>query len=155
MRGVFVFYCFWFIQYISTLMALKPKLLLNRSASDNLINSIYIFLRNKQQQNRNLSFKPKHFASRTLHSLEWKLSNPCVGSLVRVTFACAAGSRSSSLTFIFLPSPKRQTWPPAPSTPILTPTLQNEGRMRIQYKCLVLLYVFPEIKLRGLVISKT
>jgi hypothetical protein len=31
----------------------------------------------------------------------------------------------------------------------------NEGPVRIQYKCLVLIYVFPEIKLRGLVISIT
>jgi hypothetical protein len=31
----------------------------------------------------------------------------------------------------------------------------NEGTMRIQYKCLVSIYVFPEMKLRGLVISKT
>ncbi len=31
----------------------------------------------------------------------------------------------------------------------------NKGPMRIQYKCLVLIYVFPEMKLRGLVISKT
>jgi hypothetical protein len=31
----------------------------------------------------------------------------------------------------------------------------NEGPVRIQYKCLVPIYVFPEIKLHGLVISKT
>ncbi len=31
----------------------------------------------------------------------------------------------------------------------------NEGPVRIQYKCLVLIYAFPEIKLHGLVISKT
>jgi hypothetical protein len=31
----------------------------------------------------------------------------------------------------------------------------NEGPVRIQYKCLVLIYVFPEMKLCGLVISKT
>jgi hypothetical protein len=32
----------------------------------------------------------------------------------------------------------------------------NEGLVvRIQYKCLVTIYVFPEMKLRGLVISKT
>jgi hypothetical protein len=31
----------------------------------------------------------------------------------------------------------------------------NEGPVRIQYKYLVPLYVFPEIKLRSLVISKT
>ncbi len=31
----------------------------------------------------------------------------------------------------------------------------NEGPVRIQYKCLVLISVFPEMKLRGLVISKT
>jgi hypothetical protein len=31
----------------------------------------------------------------------------------------------------------------------------NEGPMRIQYKCLVAIVVFPEMKLRGLVISKT
>jgi hypothetical protein len=31
----------------------------------------------------------------------------------------------------------------------------NEGPVRIQYKCLVPIYVFPEMKLRCLVISKT
>jgi hypothetical protein len=31
----------------------------------------------------------------------------------------------------------------------------NEGPVRIQYKCLVPIYVFPEMKLCGLVISKT
>ncbi len=31
----------------------------------------------------------------------------------------------------------------------------NEGPVRIQYNCLVLIYVFPEMKLLGLVISKT
>jgi hypothetical protein len=31
----------------------------------------------------------------------------------------------------------------------------NEGPVTIQYKCLVLIYVFPEIKLSSLVISKT
>ncbi len=31
----------------------------------------------------------------------------------------------------------------------------NEGPVRIQYKCLVPIYVFPEIKLQGLVISET
>ncbi len=31
----------------------------------------------------------------------------------------------------------------------------NEGPARIQYKCLVLIYVFPAMKLYGLVISKT
>jgi hypothetical protein len=31
----------------------------------------------------------------------------------------------------------------------------NEGPVRIQYKCLVQIYVFPEMKLRDLVISKT
>jgi hypothetical protein len=31
----------------------------------------------------------------------------------------------------------------------------NEGPVKIQYKCLVPIYVFPEMKLRGLVISKT
>jgi hypothetical protein len=30
-----------------------------------------------------------------------------------------------------------------------------EGPVRIQCKCLVPIYVFPEIKLHGLVISKT
>jgi hypothetical protein len=30
----------------------------------------------------------------------------------------------------------------------------NEGLVRIQYKCLVPIYVFPEMKLPGLVISK-
>jgi hypothetical protein len=29
----------------------------------------------------------------------------------------------------------------------------NEGPLRIQYKCLVPIYVFPEMKLDGLVIS--
>jgi hypothetical protein len=31
----------------------------------------------------------------------------------------------------------------------------NEGPLRIQYRCLVLIYVFPETKLRSLVISET
>jgi hypothetical protein len=31
----------------------------------------------------------------------------------------------------------------------------NEGRVRIQYKCLVLFYVFAEMKLCSLVISRT
>jgi hypothetical protein len=31
----------------------------------------------------------------------------------------------------------------------------NEGPMRIKYKCLVPIYVFPELKLRDLIISKT
>ncbi len=31
----------------------------------------------------------------------------------------------------------------------------NEGPVRIQYKCLVPIYVFPEMKLRSVVISKT
>ncbi len=30
----------------------------------------------------------------------------------------------------------------------------NEGPVRIQYKCLVLIYIFPEMKLCGLVIFK-
>ncbi len=30
----------------------------------------------------------------------------------------------------------------------------NEGPVRIQYKCLVPIYVFPEMKLRGLAIPK-
>jgi hypothetical protein len=30
----------------------------------------------------------------------------------------------------------------------------NEGLVRIQYKCLVPIYVFPEMKLPGLFISK-
>jgi hypothetical protein len=33
--------------------------------------------------------------------------------------------------------------------------IENEGPVRIQYKCLVPIYVFPEMKLRGLVIPKT
>jgi hypothetical protein len=32
---------------------------------------------------------------------------------------------------------------------------KNEGPMRIQYKCLVPIYVFPEMKLCSLVLSKT
>jgi hypothetical protein len=31
----------------------------------------------------------------------------------------------------------------------------NEGPVRIQYKRLVQIYVFPEMKMRGIVISKT
>jgi hypothetical protein len=31
----------------------------------------------------------------------------------------------------------------------------NEGPVRIQYKCLAPIYVFPEMKLRSFVISKT
>ncbi len=31
----------------------------------------------------------------------------------------------------------------------------NEGLVKILYKCMVLIYVFPEMKLRSLVISKT
>jgi hypothetical protein len=30
-----------------------------------------------------------------------------------------------------------------------------EGLVRLQYKCLVPIYVFPEMKLRGILISKT
>jgi hypothetical protein len=33
--------------------------------------------------------------------------------------------------------------------------IANEGPVRIKYKCLVPIYVFPEMKLCGLVISKT
>jgi hypothetical protein len=36
-----------------------------------------------------------------------------------------------------------------------TVTAANEGPMRILYKCLVLIYVFPEMKLQDLAISKT
>jgi hypothetical protein len=36
-----------------------------------------------------------------------------------------------------------------------TTCTSTEGSVRIQYKCLVTIYVFPEMKLRGLVISKT
>ncbi len=32
---------------------------------------------------------------------------------------------------------------------------ENEGPVRIQYKCLVRIYVFPEMKLNGLIISRT
>jgi hypothetical protein len=32
---------------------------------------------------------------------------------------------------------------------------ENEGPVRIQYRCLVPIYVFPEMKLYSLVISKT
>jgi hypothetical protein len=39
------------------------------------------------------------------------------------------------------------------STPISLINTANEGPVRIQYKCLV--YVFPEMKLRGLFIFKT
>jgi len=31
----------------------------------------------------------------------------------------------------------------------------NEGLVRIQYKCLIPIYVFPEIKLHNLIISNT
>ncbi len=34
------------------------------------------------------------------------------------------------------------------------PTVNDEP-LRIQYKCLVSIYIFPEMKLGGLVISKT
>ncbi len=37
----------------------------------------------------------------------------------------------------------------------ITSDTANEGPVRIQYKCLFLIYVFPEMKLRDLVISKT
>ncbi len=44
-------------------------------------------------------------------------------------------------------------------SPLLTPHLSirtaNEGPVKIQYKCLVMIYVFPAIKLRDLVTSKT
>jgi hypothetical protein len=33
--------------------------------------------------------------------------------------------------------------------------LQMKGRVRIPYKCLVPIYVFPEMKLRSLIISIT
>jgi hypothetical protein len=35
------------------------------------------------------------------------------------------------------------------------PYTANEGPVRIQYQCLVPIYVFPEMKLCSLVISKT
>ncbi len=34
------------------------------------------------------------------------------------------------------------------------PFTENEGPMRIQYKCLVPIYIFPEMKLCSLLISK-
>jgi hypothetical protein len=37
----------------------------------------------------------------------------------------------------------------------IVPCTANEGLVRIQYKCLVPIYVFPEMELLGLVISKT
>ncbi len=37
----------------------------------------------------------------------------------------------------------------------LIPCTANERPVRAQYKCLVPIYVFPEIKLRDVVISKT
>jgi hypothetical protein len=38
---------------------------------------------------------------------------------------------------------------------IITSYTANEGPVRIQYKCLVPIYVFPDLKLCSLVISKT
>jgi hypothetical protein len=35
------------------------------------------------------------------------------------------------------------------------PFTANEGPVRIQYKCLVPIYVFPEMNLRGRIISRT
>jgi hypothetical protein len=35
------------------------------------------------------------------------------------------------------------------------PYTVNEGPVKIQYKCLVPIYVFPEMKLCGLIVSKT
>ncbi len=35
------------------------------------------------------------------------------------------------------------------------PALQMKGALRIQYKCLFSICIFPEMKQRGLVISKT
>ncbi len=40
-------------------------------------------------------------------------------------------------------------------TTIVSLHTANEGPMRIQYKCLVPIYVFQEMKLYGLIISKT
>jgi hypothetical protein len=42
-----------------------------------------------------------------------------------------------------------------PSTIISPLSTAKEGPVRIQYKCLVPIYVFPEMKLCRLVISKT
>jgi hypothetical protein len=39
--------------------------------------------------------------------------------------------------------------------PVYIRCTANEGPVRIQFKCLVPIYVFPEMKLRGLVTSKT
>jgi hypothetical protein len=41
------------------------------------------------------------------------------------------------------------------NSPFDTIHTANEGSVRIQYKCLVPIYVVPEMKLRGLVVSKT
>jgi hypothetical protein len=38
---------------------------------------------------------------------------------------------------------------------LASPTYANEGLVRIQYKSLAPIYVFPEMKLCGLVMSKT
>jgi hypothetical protein len=39
----------------------------------------------------------------------------------------------------------------APATSAFSHQTENEGPVRIQYKCLVPIYVFPEMKLRGLI----
>jgi hypothetical protein len=49
----------------------------------------------------------------------------------------------------------RKTMNCKPLGGINTAYTANEGQERIQYKCLVSIYVFPEMKLHGLVISKT
>jgi len=39
--------------------------------------------------------------------------------------------------------------------PLVNTHTTIEGPVRIKYKCLVSIYVFPEMKMRGLVISKS
>jgi hypothetical protein len=43
----------------------------------------------------------------------------------------------------------------SPSSNLMQTCTAIEGLVRIQYKCMVPNYVFPEMKLSGLVISKT
>jgi hypothetical protein len=49
----------------------------------------------------------------------------------------------------------RKTMNCKPLGGIYTAYTANEGQERIQYKWQVPIYVFPEMKLRGLIISKT
>jgi hypothetical protein len=78
---------------------------------------------------------------------------------VKTTQPLFSSSVSSSLDVFFAPAKGRV--PPGCQTEkdekggVKVCHTANEGPVRIQYKCLVLIYVFREMKLHGLGISKT